>query len=221
MIPRLILFFTLMGCVFASSANPVQWSKAVEKGNLEVLEQAQKNGKLPPSWQMLLKALKLEDGDSAARMYDQITDLYPTEEPSSIAYKRLREYAESGGELHTVETKPTQDVPVAIVPEEKNVLSAPPVVSTTPIVNPTPPATPSGKYAAQFGAYSSEQKALQITSNLRNSGFAGEIVPLNRNGVTLYRVWGGRFKTRSEATQCIIQVQQRFPELNATIVDIQ
>ncbi|MCX7835864.1 MAG: SPOR domain-containing protein [bacterium] len=217
--------------------NPNQWLKAMEKGDWETLEAADKSGKLTEPWKLLLAAFKTEDGDSAAKQYERIVSLYPNDKAAQFAQRRLSEYAAMGGKLPTPKETMTPSletsgsVPSSTVPlQTKEPFQTPtsvntpaPIETSDQVTSPTkiepapisPTAPPlGGKFAAQFGAYSTPERANALAERLKRYGFSAEVAPTQRDGKTFYRVWGGRFATRGEAQQCIHRVLE---EVDATL----
>jgi len=93
------------------------------------------------------------------------------------------------------ETSPT---PVA-GPIVATILPAPtPTSFARPQMADRPPATTSGGYSVQAGAFATQSSADRAAARLAGAGSA-QIVPLQRNGATLYRVVVGTFPDASAA----------------------
>lgn len=79
---------------------------------------------------------------------------------------------------------------------------------------------PLGKVTIQVGAFSTREKAEQLTAKIKELGYTAEIREVSQEGKTLYKVYLGRFGSREEATRLFPIIKNKLAVDRPFIVEL-
>jgi tetratricopeptide (TPR) repeat protein len=164
-----------------------KWAEVLTQGRNVLEEEDENEGSIPRALELMSLALQKGGSPDNAEWYkNRITDLYPGSVQARIITKEIVPRKAPDVQVEGKET----------LAEETSSLSLP--SSQTPPQQAAPPSTRE-MFTIQVAAFGNRENAYNLLLKLRNEKFESRVESVTISGKVLYRVFVGRYATRTDA----------------------